>query len=514
MANLLDLLKTSARSFHEALGQSNPDSVFDKIVADLSLAECPGIEDNEVTKGSEVFSQWERKGSLADQCHGLIFHCGDYDNGLELLKNASDSHIKSAESRRKFFDHLTAYARLLGNQPVLVSGFGPLSPVNAVDLGFLDQSTSSELQRVLEEMRRPGQPFALQASDWPPKSPAGEDEALRASLIKCLQTCTPEVVAEFRQRLEQPACEETKAFLLILVEPSVNAENEACYQFRAELVMEGGDVASFAPGRERDGHWPKGSIELFPSTAGQWMSMAQELIAKTTPLAKLYMEIFLPVSLLSQSPNLQIQVNPGSGWETMDLCACGVPAVLRFLDRPQTGHQFGLFQKKWERLRGGQAKLHTVFNGAQLQPSLLRPRLFTDQVAGLLMLLDLPAELENRHWLFWQVIDAGLPFCGWWRTSDHPDPEVQDASPIDERLKNLQKCLELPEFPLNLEDDPRSPPHLHGMEHAADQRAELAGKPSCAAWISKLMLLIDHPQRWPKCILFQNELGGSNRSPA
>jgi hypothetical protein len=46
------------------------------------------------------------------------------------------------------------------------------------------------------------------------------------------------------------------------------------------------------------------------------------------------------------------------------------------------------------------------------------------------------------------------------------------------------------------------------MEIVAKRRHYLSGEEECRGWIPRLMLLIDHPERWPKAILYEQEISG------
>jgi hypothetical protein len=211
-----------------------------------------------------------------------------------------------------------------------------------------------------------------------------------------------------------------------------------------------------------------------------------------------------------------------------------VPAVIRPLCRAERAgkkrasedgtHVDPLFSEKWETLRCGNGVLHSVCHQQLVDLKYLRPRLSQQNLVGAIMLIDLPLDMGDREVVFGEVIDNGLAFFAWWK----PSPEkgaltsVDSATLATTRLKYMADLfglqglsdvsaadLEVPNCDL---DDLQAPAHLHAMETFAEELRRRASRPR-QTWVHDLLLLVDHPERWPKLIIYEQELGGALQSP-
>jgi hypothetical protein len=84
---------------------------------------------------------------------------------------------------------------------------------------------------------------------------------------------------------------------------------------------------------------------------------------------------------------------------------------------------------------------------------------------------------------------------------------------VNSRRSYLGKCLEISPTQDGFVGDIAAPSHLHSMECAADKRLALASEEDCQSWIHRVMILHDHPDRWPQSILYEQEQGGALQSP-
>jgi hypothetical protein len=230
----------------------------------------------------------------------------------------------------------------------------------------------------------------------------------------------------------------------------------------------------------------------------------------------------------------------------------------------------GRLTAKWNCLERGQGKLHPVINESHLEPIALRRELSDKQMAGVMFLLDLPSSRDDQIRIISSVIDADVPMCAWFAPSDSEassagedlsalkkqrldllkqrlnclleclDPRCESdwTKPEDgtrllegecivkkkkERLTWLSKYLDLPRNAVpSLREgrDSRSmgatpkillaPRHLHAMEISARQIKEMVKQSH--SLIPNLLLLLDHPKRWPRSYGYKCQEGGICRS--
>jgi hypothetical protein len=226
----------------------------------------------------------------------------------------------------------------------------------------------------------------------------------------------------------------------------------------------------------------------------------------------------------------------------------------------------GRLTAKWNCLERGQGKLHPVINESHLKPIALRRELSDKQMAGVMFLLDLPSSRDDQKRIISSVIDADVPMCAWWAP---PDSESSSAGEdlsvlkkqrldfLKQRLNCLLECLDprcesdwtktedgtrllegecivekkekrltwLSEY-LDLSRNADSslhekfglkgtgtipknllaPRHLHAMEITAKQIKEMVRQSH--SLIPDLLLLLDHPKRWPGSIGYKCHEGG------
>jgi hypothetical protein len=398
--------------------------------------------------------------------------------------------------------------------------------IREVDISFLDpiidnvddKKASNMVKQVITEMAQPGGIFSQRLADVN-LSLFTTKARIKHKLRELLAAYPQSSIEEFRQKLGEAATAGKEinsiSFLLIIVDPDF--EPADCYKFRAELIKEKSmEPFSFDAGREPDGKWPEGRIDILPKLLGKWLHKAKEMMPNGH---RLYMEIFLPHKLLTKSPRLTFKLPYDEEGEVIDLAACGIPFVLRSFDRVQMAKKTPMttLHSKWEGLRQGSAKIHSVSQESQLETGLLHSRLSRNEVAVLSMLLNLPPESKKRELLFWMIINSEIPHCAWWRDRHEADPELEEHETETDRLEYLCKCLCLDEVESDPKDklqadaksDLNAPQHLHAMEKkVAEKRLYLAGEEECKGWIGRLMLLMDHPKRWPTSIRYEHEEGG------
>jgi hypothetical protein len=281
--------------------------------------------------------------------------------------------------------------------------------------------------------------------------------------------------------------------------------------------------------RSNHGAYKTGTIDDFTKIVSPWINTAKRIYPN------LLLEIFLPDELLLVSTSIDIEIISGGKATKVPLWSCGVPAVIRPLCRAEIAgkqiasengtHVDPLLSEKWETLRCGKGMLHTVCQQQLVDLKYLRPRLSHQDLVGAIMLIDLPLDMADREVVFREVIDNGLAFFAWWKLNPEKRPltAVGSATLATTRLNYVADLfglqgladvsaaqLEDPNCDL---DDLQAPAHLHAMETVAKELRLRASRPS-QSWVHDLLLLVDHPERWPNLILYEQDLGGALLSPA
>jgi hypothetical protein len=466
-------------------------------------------------KGESIYQELHPDGGLRDRCRDLVLTCVEFTNGLEILRTACKQNFIDSVIYSAFEQPLLLYAAEFKTQQEFVRNMNrPDADENGDKLDWIDRLDDlillDQVKRAVSIMSRPGESVfdsSPVVSILISRSPQ-EIKILLRRLMKSKPTC----IEEFTRRLQDPRKPVAYNYLHILVEPDPGEGSDSYFIFKAELYEEGSQTyGSFDQLRKADGAWPVGSIDRdFPRILGQWLQEANQ--KSPSPV---YVEIFLPHKLLAESPALKIEIPYGNEWIALDLASCGRPVVLRSWDRARiakTSAQ-GLLRSKWERIHRGEAKLHFISKSSQLAFNLFNPRLGRDEVAGILMPLDLPSDHKQRDALFWMIINSGIPIYAWWschQGKDLPQGSVRDE--LESRKNYLRQCLQVSPGQDCSVDVFVAPEHLHSMEYAADCRLALASNEDCLSWIHHVMILHDHPERWPKSIVYQQEEGGRLQS--
>jgi hypothetical protein len=513
MADRHDLEVKVIECLIEGLGFKKPLSRLESIkdcLRGLSTS-SNGME----VKGESIYQDLHPDGGIRDRCRDLVLTCVDFTNGLDLLRTACKQNFSDSVIYAAFEQPLLLYAAEFKTQQEFVRNMNwPEADEHGEKLGWIDRLDDfillNQVKQAVNIMSRPGESFfdsSPVVSILSSQSPQEIKDLLR-ELMKSKPAC----IEEFMRRLQDPRKPVAYNYLHILVEPDPGEGSDFNFVFKAELYAEGSQTyGSFDQLRNADGAWPAGTIDRdFPRILGQWLQEANQ--KSPSPV---YVEIFLPHKLLAESPVLKIEIPCGNEWIPLDLGSCGRPIVLRSWDRAllAKSNAQGLLHSKWNKIHTGEARLHSISKSSQLEFNLFNPRLGRRDVAGILMLLDLPADHKQRDALFWMVIDSGIPIFAWWSCPQSQRlSEGLSKDEIDSRKNYLRECLQLsPDQNCN-DDEFAAPQHLHSMEYAADCRLALASNEDCLSWIHNVMILHDHPARWPRSILYQQEAGGRLQS--
>jgi hypothetical protein len=514
MGNQEELNINLVELFFKLLGQRNPIDRLEKIKK--SLRNLTTSSNGFTVQGENIFQELQSEGGAKDKCRDLIHTCLDFPNGLDILRMACKYNFTDPNIYKSFEECLLSYASFFDSQQEFLRDMKPPEADDlAVKLDWIelldDYTALNQVKQVVFLLSKPGESlFSVVEVELILHSKSALE--IRCFLRELLRNNST-VIDEFRSRLREPGKSEHHVFLHILVEPDLDSGLDTVYRFQAELYQDG--VAwhnIFDKWRNPDGIWPSGSIDLdFPRLLGQWLDEANQI----SP-CPIYIEIFLPHKLLVESPELKIELPLGDAFIPLKLSFCGRPVALRSMDRARKAKSSpqGLLRNKWERIYMGSANLHPVIQSYQLTYGLLNSRLGRGDVAGVMMLLDLPLDPEQRSDLFWMIIHSGIPICAWWNCLRSDDLSgLPGADEMNSRLSYFIKCLEISTNQDVFVGDIPAPNHLHSMECAADKRLALASEDDCQSWIHRVMILHDHPDRWPQSILYEQEQGGVLQSP-
>ena len=513
MADRHDLETEVIDCLIEGLGIKNPSSRLGRIKNSLR-ALC--TSSNSTLKiGEKIYQELQSDGGIKDQCRDLILTCVEFTNGLDLLRTACKQNFSDLVIYDAFEKPLLLYAADFKTQQEFVRNMKrPEADEHGDQLAWIDRLDDfillNQVKQAVNLMSRPGESF-FDSSPVASILSSQSSQEIKILLRKLMEN-KPACVEEFTRRLQDPKKPMAYNYLHILAEPDPGEGSDSYFIFKAELYEEGSQTyGTFDQLRKADGAWPAGTIDRdFPRILGQWLQEAN----KKSP-SPVYVEIFLPHKLLAESPALKIEIPYGNEWIALDLASCGRPVVLRSWDRARmakTSAQ-GLLRSKWERIHRGEAKLHSISKSSQLAFNLFNPRLGRDEVAGILMPLDLPSDHKQRDALFWMIINSGIPIYAWWSCHQGKDlPEGSARDEVESRKNYLRQCLQVSPGQDCSVDVFVAPEHLHSMEYAADCRLALASNEDCLSWIHHVMILHDHPERWPKSIVYQQEEGGRLQS--
>jgi hypothetical protein len=353
------------------------------------------------------------------------------------------------------------------------------------------------------------------------------NSAFKLFLKEVLSSGTPAAIEVFKHQINS-GDGRSRPYLLVLVEQTGFIDKP--YQFRHEIINEAcSEPVKLQEQRSNHGAYQTGTMDDFTKIVSPWINTAKQIYPN------LLLEIFLPDELLLISSSIDIEIISGGNATKVPLWSCGVPAVIRPLCRAEkAGKKIAsesrtyvdpLFSEKWETLRCGNGVLHSVCHQQLVDLKYLRPRLSQQNLVGAIMLIDLPLDMGDREVVFREVIDNGLAFFAWWKPSHEKSAltSVDSATLATTRLKYIADLfglqglsdisaadLEDPNCDL---DDLQAPAHLHAMETVAEELRRRASRPR-QTWVHDLLLLVDHPERWPNLILYEQELGGALQSPA
>lgn len=524
------------------------DELFDCFVASLDgdMRTLDKIIDEfrlEKPLGNEIIIHLNQFPAIKDKAEDLLDQCLKRKRGLVLLKTASQKWLPK-NGFEAFAKVLSDYSQ---NDDVVSpddklelyhGSFFPTLPKNS-NIENLEIAVRNDLDKariVLYRMSRPGEAFASRSLTWAPAEKM-IDSDFHPFILNILDNSSPEIQEQFIQRMRQEDADED-AFLLILVEDITTIEGER-FRLRAEIVTPG-QPEPVNLHRSLEGAYPVCSKDDvmkkdLPAFIGQLIQIYKPYF----PL--FFLEVFLPSDFFYEDFEIMVDLPVGKKVNRVALSHCGYPAVLRFLARARKAKQIpsiGSFSKgkshlptltsKWNCLQRNQGKLHPINDPTRLKSESIHQFLAPREVVGALFLIDLPDAREQREEIFETIIESQIPVCLWWkRPCSEEASEINEGrvainnemKAIRERLSCLSECLcvdfetgiKLEKFysggPENIScsDAFYAPSHLHAMETVGRKVQELAK--SGSPWISDLCLLIDHPQRWPTCILTENREG-------
>jgi hypothetical protein len=515
----------------------------DKIL-DL-MAEALGSEQDIITKilndfrackpiGDHIVKNYEKASSLKGGLSNLFEQCLIRPGGLVILRHVTARYICQPAYRVDFKRFIAEYASLddrvtSDDKKELLEFIDVSDASHPVDLVYLDHYSTEELayaKKILLKLAQPGEVYHVQSSGWPDLFSIMNDSDFKLFLKATLSSGSPEAAEVFRHQINS-AVVSSRPYLLVLVEQTGFFDKP--YQFRHEIIYEAcSEPVKLHEQRLNQGAYQTGTMDDFTRIASPWINAARQLYPN------LLLEIFLPDELLLIGTSIEVEVISGGRTTKVPLWSCGVPAVLRPLCRAEKAgkkitsenkkYVDPLLSEKWETLRCGNGMLHTVCHQQLVDLKYLRPRLSHQNLVGAIMLIDLPLDMGDREVVFGEVIDNGLAFFAWWK----PNPEksaltaVGSAILATTRLKYMADLFGLHGFPevsaTDLEDpncdldDLQAPAHLHAMETVAEELRRRASRPK-HTWVHDLLILVDHPERWPKLILYEQELGGALQSP-
>jgi hypothetical protein len=499
--------------------------IISKILKDIDY--CEG--------GSDIISRHSSAPILKDGLNNLFDICQRVESGLVIMQYVCAQYLSSFSKKNEFkllfYDYAILDDRLSDDElkNLTVRAF-TISRNTPQALEFLDNYLPNDLKnakKVLQNLAQPGEVYHVQSSSWPASFINMNNSAFKLFLKEVLSSGTPAAIEVFKHQINS-GDGRSRPYLLVLVEQTGFIDKP--YQFRHEIINEAcSEPVKLQEQRSNHGAYQTGTMDDFTKIVSPWINTAKQIYPN------LLLEIFLPDELLLISSSIDIEIISGGNATKVPLWSCGVPAVIRPLCRAEkAGKKIAsesrtyvdpLFSEKWETLRCGNGVLHSVCHQQLVDLKYLRPRLSQQNLVGAIMLIDLPLDMGDREVVFREVIDNGLAFFAWWKPSHEKSAltSVDSATLATTRLKYIADLfglqglsdisaadLEDPNCDL---DDLQAPAHLHAMETVAEELRRRASRPR-QTWVHDLLLLVDHPERWPNLILYEQELGGALQSPA
>ncbi|MFN9623123.1 MAG: hypothetical protein ACK587_09885 [Cyanobacteriota bacterium] len=427
---------------------------------------------------------------------------------------------------------------------------------------------------VLHVMSWPGEPFATQCMHWRPNENLNDSD-FRVFLRDVINQASPQVSKEFVLRMRQEEVEERAFLLIYVEESdclryTLHADivtREKPKPIDVNLVDEGLFSEYSRDNVLLDG-LPKFAGQLIKSYGRLYTHLFLEIFLPNNLLlhaSKIRIDSISSgeidrVGLSScEVPTVLRSLNRAK--ELMSLSS----------SNPFMAGKKRLVKlsAKWNSLQRGQGKLYPVIHEAHSELKALRLALSDQNMVGVMFILDLPSSRVEKERIIASVIDSHVPVCAWWSPSDEEtssvaeditelkkrrldcykrrldcllecfDPRCQsnwtrsedeaklrDGECIDEKKKKildlLSEYLDLDRIadPLHKEevDLMRSakasktlaaPSRLYAMEIIAKQIKEMVIQSH--SLIPNLLLLVDHPTRWPAYILDRHQEGAMIR---
>jgi hypothetical protein len=501
------------QAIKRGLGMNDPGRTWIRLKKELGK-DCISSAD-EVIHGIDILTELQA-GSLEEEIQTMIDLCSDRDNGLFFLKNACRC-FRSSILRKEAESSLQAYARILPNQLLFRTDCAPIisqSDHKLIWINDLDHADIDKAKRVAEDMFRQAIPVDSRNRLDQFLSSATPHES-KVCLERLLSGVSPFEADKFEQQIKmtQPVNDQydITQFLYIIVEE--DDANETEYQFKAELIDQGlPRLTDLDLKREENGSWMKGSKDqLIPYILSLHNIVNQRMVCK------LSVEIFLPGRLLAELEYEDLyEFIENDQNDVPTLCkrkniVFKLPFVFRSLERARRAprSELGPLLRKWRSLNQGVSVLHPLKDHSQSNQNSFDAKLLQDNTGGLLILSNL---MNLRTSLFQQIIDSGTWLVAWWLHDPPGDDGIPQYANTSLRLNCIDRCLDLGGPRYNDIGDIVAPGHLLQAETTAYNRFALASQTDYVNWIDRLMILHDHPDRWPRLFFDEQELGGRLQS--
>lgn len=478
--------------------------------------------------GRNIINSYRDGQSRDESLLNLFDACRQMEGGLIALRDISASKLKP-NLKDKYYALFSQYAALdttlsqadseqLGRHTKLIDGNALLTTPDGADLAWIDDLDDLSLQKarsVLEDLSKPGEPFMNDAyahqcfSTW-------ELQDKKSALKKILKSKSQDVVISFRSLLitahSEDASPELSSYLYVLVEEIPGNDSE--YYFKAELEgLESSTLTDSELDRKENGSWPTGSKDmLLPYVLRLYGA------ANSRAVSRLCVEVFLPTKLLSELQysdlNEKVERAEDEGDQKIEpkniVFTC--PYVLRSLERARKApkNQIAPLIRKWNYLVKSKAVIHDLEDASELRSNSFEAKLNLDRTLGFAMVANLP---RSRSISFEKILSSGVAIFTWWIREPSDEGAEAMSSNTALRLSYICRSLRLDELKRTDQGEIIAPQHLVSTHCAAHVRFELAASGKCNDWVDRLMILHDHPQRWPRIFFEEQEDGGKLQSP-